>query len=64
MKPGKFKNEDCVDYPMEKFKCKVCEKEYFDTNLYFYDVRSTKCLWCTKFPKKVKKDEKRTQSDK
>ena len=42
-------------YPMKKFKCKNCSTEYFDTKLYFYGTKSDKCMWCTKFPKKVKK---------
>lgn len=35
---------------LEKFTCVVCEKTYFDTGLYFYGTKSTRCLWCTKFP--------------
>ena len=35
---------------LKKFTCTVCEKTYFDTGLYFYGTKSTRCLWCTKFP--------------
>lgn len=35
---------------LTKFTCTVCEKNYFDTGLYFYGVKSTRCLWCNKFP--------------
>jgi len=45
------------DIEMKKFKCISCDREHFDMNLYFYDTPSTKCLWCTKFPKKEKKKE-------
>jgi hypothetical protein len=41
-----------VDVEMHKFTCTSCSKEYFDMNLYFHDTPTTKCLWCTKFPKK------------
>ena len=40
---------------LKLFTCKVCKKKYCDTNLYFYDKKSDKCLWCTKFPVKKKK---------
>jgi hypothetical protein len=35
---------------LEKFTCASCERTYFDTGLFFYGVKSTRCLWCTKFP--------------
>jgi hypothetical protein len=38
------------------FKCKVCGQTRFDTNLYFFNTKSSKCLWCTKFPKKKKRE--------
>jgi hypothetical protein len=40
-----------ADIEMKKFTCVTCSKEYFDMNLYFKDTASTKCLWCSKFPK-------------
>jgi hypothetical protein len=43
------------DLEMKKFTCTSCSKEFFDMNLYFYDRPSTKCMWCSKFPKPVKK---------
>lgn len=44
--------------PMQKFVCQGCGRSHFDTGLYFYDKSSTKCIWCTKFPKPngLKKD--------
>lgn len=40
---------------LKKFICKVCKTQYFDTKLYFFGNKSEKCLWCTKYPKKIKK---------
>jgi hypothetical protein len=40
------------DVPMTTYVCKGCERKLFDTNLYFYGTESTRCLWCTKYPKK------------
>ena len=40
---------------LTKFTCSVCEKTYFDTGLYFYGTKSTRCLWCTKFPPSKKR---------
>ncbi|NBP03634.1 MAG: hypothetical protein EBU90_26775 [Proteobacteria bacterium] len=54
-KPKRKKQSVEVDIEMKKFKCVSCGKEHFDMSLYFYDKPSTKCLWCTKFPKKEKK---------
>jgi len=48
-----------VEVEMHKATCESCKKEFFDMNLYFYDKASTKCLWCTKFPKPVKKPVKK-----
>ena len=36
---------------MLTFICAGCNQKFPDTGLYFYDVSSTKCIWCTKFPK-------------
>ena len=44
------KQAEADEPELEKFTCAVCEKTYFDTGLYFYGVKSTRCLWCTKFP--------------
>jgi hypothetical protein len=33
-----------------KFTCASCNKEYFDTGLYFHDKPSKYCLWCGKYP--------------
>ncbi len=37
--------------PMQKFVCQGCARTLFDTGLYFYGVCSTRCIWCSKFPK-------------
>ena len=44
--------------PMVKFICEGCGRESFDLNHYFYDKPSTKCIWCSKYPVKTKKDVK------
>lgn len=36
---------------MTTYICKGCNNKFPDTGLYFYGVSSTKCIWCTKFPK-------------
>jgi hypothetical protein len=36
---------------MHKFTCVSCGKVNFDMNLYFKDIPSTKCMWCSKYPK-------------
>jgi len=46
-----LKSKTMDDLPMSTYICVVCGTKYFDTNLYFYGKESTKCLWCTKFPK-------------
>lgn len=38
-------------YPMKTFVCSSCNTKFPDTRLYFYEVVSNKCLWCSKFPK-------------
>jgi hypothetical protein len=43
------------DDDLKKFTCSVCNREYFDTSLYFYGTPSTRCLWCTKFPPSKKR---------
>lgn len=36
---------------MTTYICKGCNNKFPDTGLYFYGVGSTRCIWCTKFPK-------------
>ena len=36
---------------MVRFVCSVCDSTYYDTNLYFREQASTKCLSCFKFGK-------------
>ena len=36
---------------MLTYMCAGCKGKFPDTGLYFYGVSSTKCIWCTKFPK-------------
>ena len=36
---------------MSQFVCSVCDGRFFDVNLYFRGVASTKCIWCAKFGK-------------
>jgi hypothetical protein len=53
-----LKQQQAVDGPngpaMKQFTCAVCEQRYFDTKYYFYDVESTRCLWCIKYGKSKK----------
>jgi hypothetical protein len=45
------KNRPAANEPeLTKYTCKSCDRVYFDTNMYFYGVKSINCLWCTKFP--------------
>ena len=44
------KKAEAEEPELTKFTCTSCQKTYFDTGLYFYGVKSTRCLWCTKFP--------------
>lgn len=47
--------QKAVDGPngpeMFTYVCSSCSRQYPDTGLYFYGVKSTRCLWCAKFPK-------------
>lgn len=54
-KPRKKKEVKEIDVPMEQFTCASCGNKYFDMKSYFYGTKSTKCLWCTKYPKQEKK---------
>ena len=38
------------DVPMKIFTCEVCKKKFPDMTDYFYDNKSKKCMWCTKYP--------------
>lgn len=49
------KQNDESEHEMKTFKCVNCEKTYVDSKLYFYDTPSKKCIWCTKFPDRLKK---------
>lgn len=42
---------DQNDPDMLTFECVLCKKKFPDTGLYFYGVSSTRCTWCSKFPK-------------
>lgn len=33
------------------FVCDTCANRFYDLKNYFYDTKSTRCLWCSKFPK-------------
>lgn len=50
MKPVESKDED-YGPPMSYFVCDSCARQYYDINMYFYDTKSSRCLWCTKYPK-------------
>lgn len=53
------RQQQFVDGPngpaMVTYVCAGCNKKFPDTGSYFYDRPNTKCIWCTKFPKGVKK---------
>lgn len=40
---------------MKLFKCVNCGDTYPDCKLYFYDTPSKRCIWCAKFPDRLKK---------
>lgn len=42
---------DQIGPEMSTYVCSSCNQQYPDIGLYFYDVGSVKCIWCTKFPK-------------
>lgn len=48
--------DSCVDEdygpPLMQFVCAVCNGKFFDINMYFRDVPSTRCMWCLKYNKK------------
>ena len=41
--------------PMTTYICSGCSQKFPDTGSYFYGRPSQRCIWCTKFPKGVKK---------
>ena len=52
------KQTEAVNGPIDPFgpemvtyECKGCGGRFADVGLYFYGVGSTKCTWCSKFPK-------------
>lgn len=42
---------DQNDVEMLTYECKGCGGKFADVGLYFRGVSSTKCIWCSKFPK-------------
>jgi hypothetical protein len=42
---------DQKDSEMLTYECKGCSGRFFDIGHYFYSVNSTRCTWCSKFPK-------------
>jgi hypothetical protein len=52
------KQQEAIDGPVDQFgpemltyECKGCGGRFADLGLYFRGVSSTKCTWCSKFPK-------------
>ena len=52
------KQQEAVNGPVDQnepemltFECKDCGQRFPDTGHYFYGTSSTKCTWCSKFPK-------------
>ena len=45
---------------MQMFVCSGCNTKLFDTKHYFTGVESTKCMWCTRWPKpkKIEREKK------
>lgn len=42
---------DQNDVEMLTYECKGCGGKFADVGLYFRGISSTKCIWCSKFPK-------------
>lgn len=42
---------DNIGPEMLTYVCVGCNQKFADTGLYFYGTSSTKCIWCSKFPK-------------
>lgn len=42
---------DQNDVEMLTYECKGCGGKFADVGLYFSGISSTKCIWCSKFPK-------------
>lgn len=36
---------------MLTYECRGCGGSFADVGLYFYGTSSTRCIWCSKFPK-------------
>jgi hypothetical protein len=52
------KQREAVNGPVDQnepemltYECKGCGGRFADLGLYFYGVSSTRCIWCSKFPK-------------
>lgn len=52
------KQKEAVEGPIDHcgpemltYICSDCKKQYPNIGLYFYGASSTRCIWCTKFPK-------------
>jgi|688.fasta_scaffold937509_2 hypothetical protein len=41
-----------ISVPMSYFICKNCNTKFLDCSLYFNNIKSTMCMWCSKFPTK------------
>jgi hypothetical protein len=46
---------------MLTYECKGCGGRFADVGLYFYGTSSTKCTWCSKFPKAKNKRQIKSQ---
>ena len=60
------KQQEAVDGPVDQtdvemliFECQGCSGKFFDVGHYYYGINSTRCTWCSKFPK-VKNERKIT----
>jgi len=42
---------DSNEPEMLTYECKGCGGRFADLGLYFRGVSSTRCIWCSKFPK-------------
>ena len=51
---SKKKNEDDLGPDLKNFTCTSCKGKFYDVQLYFKDIKSKKCLSCSKFPKDTK----------
>lgn len=51
----KVKDEEV---PMDTFTCVTCKGKFFDMGSYFHNKPSTKCIWCSKYPNRLKEKKK------